>query len=115
MATEQREIVLNSEELLLAADSYARKHPANYPAGRVVAVDATSTDHGPRIDAQLNAHEAGEAPTAIHFDTPAVIKMLIQFCIESNIPIPRAGKKDVRVGEGVVTLTIALREDEPRD
>jgi hypothetical protein len=105
---ENREIILSQEELLLAVGSYTRTHPTEYPPGRVVAADCRSTSEGVVVDAQINPPNSGDQVIKSQLVGDAVIEMLVRFSAEHNIPIPRAGRKSVRMADSGLVLAITL-------
>jgi hypothetical protein len=108
MPVENREIILNQEEVLLAVGSYTRTHPNEYPPGRVVAAACRSTPDGVVVDADINPPNSGDQVIKSQLAGETVTEMLVRFSVEHNIPIPRAGRKTVRMAEAGLVLAISM-------
>jgi hypothetical protein len=108
MPVEIREVILDQDELLQAIHSYTRTLPTKYPPGRVVASASRSTPEGLLIEASINPPNCGDQVITTQLTGDAPVEMLVRFCLENNIPVPRSGKKMVRAAESGMVLTITL-------
>lgn len=95
-------------ELTDAVASYMRMSPAKYPQGRIVAISPEQTQAGALIKVEINPPNCGNQVVTAQITTPSIIEMLLRFCNENNIPIPRAGRKYTRVIAGAVALLIVI-------
>jgi hypothetical protein len=114
MPIEHREIILSLDELLVAIEAYIRVHPTEYPSGKVESASPKTAPDGVRIDARVVPTSGNVQSLDITLTEPAIIGVLTRFCLESNIPIPRAGRKSVHVSGDSISLKISLGDMEPR-
>ena len=108
MPRERREILLSEDELVDAIRSYRRMQKDVLPAGEIVAVEVQSADC---IKVSI-VMEYGDCEQQADFvlSGARVIEVLIRFCIENNIPIPRCGKKSLQITAGELCLKIELSQ-----
>ena len=108
MPRERREILLSEAELVDAIQSYRRMQTDVLPAGEIVAVEVQSADC---IKVSI-LMEYGDCEQQADFvlSGARVIEVLIRFCIENNIPIPRCGKKSLQITAGELCLKIELSQ-----
>ena len=113
MPIEHREILLNEQEVVMAATAFFRTRPADYPAGRILSAAGRATPDGPQVDVQVATAPDGEPRTVVLEGQP-IIDLLTRFCHENNIPIPRAGVKRVGIDGTTISLKISLGDMEAR-
>ena len=87
-----------------------RMRPAEYPSGKVTAVTALATSEEPSLDVCISPPADGNEPVRCELVGLVVTEVLIRYCLESNIPIPRAGIKTVQIFEDSVSLEITLSD-----
>lgn len=106
MASELRQIVLSDEEFTSSLNSFRRTHIDFLPSGEIVKWEAG--DKG-TLDVTVNI-KGGSTINKMTFtvEQQDVIDILVRFCMENNIPVPRAGDKTWRSGDNGITLSIAL-------
>ena len=116
MPRERREILLSQTELVDAVRSYRRMHPDALPAGEIIAVEVERAD-SLKVTILMKYGDS-EQKADFAFSGTRVIEVLIRFCSENNIPIPRSGKKSLQINAGELSLKIelsqsAVTQDEP--
>ncbi len=106
MASELRQIVLSDEEFTSSLNSFRRTHVDFLPNGEIVKWEAGGNG---TLDVTVNI-KGGSTINKMTFtiEPHDVIDILVRFCMENNIPIPRAGDKTWRSGDNGITLSIAL-------
>lgn len=110
MAAELRFIILSDTDFRSAIQSFRRSHPGFLPDGAVERWTAVE-DH----TLELNVAVKGGASTnnvPFKIESHHVVEILVRFCMENNIPIPRAGRKCWIVKDGRIGLRINLGEQE---
>ena len=55
--------------------------------------------------------QAGERVLDVRLRDTSVLALLIRFCLENNVPIPKRGNKAVRLVDGLLTLVIDYGSD----
>lgn len=112
MPIERREIRLAEDELMRAIISYGRQTPGVLPPGPVLRVALQHVpDAAPCVTATvLLAADREEPPVDVRLQASNVLEMLVRYCQEEGIPIPRGGQKSTSVIGGMLTLVI----DSPR-
>jgi hypothetical protein len=112
MPVERRQILLSDEELTHAVEAYRGVNPGFLPQGDLLQV---------KVGPGAGDHAAGAVAVAItirmcygqsqqEVDVPIreidVMHLLIRFCLENNIPIPRLGTKSAALIDGTLALQI---------
>jgi hypothetical protein len=108
MAVEQRKIILNPAEIVAALRAFRRANANRIPPGEIagcryeddhVAIEIHDRDDfGPRNFSHRLSYET-------------MCDVMVQFCLENNIPLPRRGKKSVlRSADGVI-LKVRIEDD----
>ena len=93
MASELRQIVLSDEEFTSSLNSFRRTHVDFLPTGEIV---------------KWEAGDNGTLDVTVNIKGGSTIDILVRFCMENNIPVPRAGDKTWRSCDKGITLSIAL-------
>ncbi len=108
MPIERREISLHTHELMQAVASYARLTPGVLPSGRILAVCPTmACANGPTVLVSVMlAAEPDGPPIDVRLTYESVFELLIRFCRDEGIPMPRSGSKSARVVDKNLALVI---------
>jgi hypothetical protein len=114
MPIEHREVVVDENELHLAVGAFVRVWPMSFPEGRYAAAKLASTPDGPVVEALFDSTEGTNQSNRFCLDSGMLIEVLVRFCHENNIPVPRAGRKSVQVSQSSVSLKIVLGETDTR-
>jgi hypothetical protein len=118
MSIERREIILTGNELPDAVRAHARGETDFLPIGIITDI-AVHTDEEPvAVTIKLQGAAAAE-PVRVLLDKDKCMDVLLRFCLERNIPLPRAGRKLVKVisiptpagAHRCVCLSIILKPD----
>lgn len=106
MASELRKIVLTDKEFMSSLNSFRRTHVDFLPAGEII---SWKTGDGGTLDVAVNI-KGGSTINKMTFTIEAqyVIDILVRFCMENNIPVPRAGDKSWRSCDKGIALFITL-------
>ncbi|MEQ9520819.1 MAG: hypothetical protein RLN89_15420 [Parvibaculum sp.] len=110
MAAELRFIILTEADFRLAIQSFRRSHPGFLPDGAVE--NWTESENG-TLELALTV-KGGVTTNHVPFkiESHHVVEILVRFCIENNIPIPRAGRKTWLLKDKGMGLRINLGEKE---
>ena len=106
MASELRHIILSDAEFASSLHSFRRTHEDFLPAGEIVKWSEGATQ---TVDVTMSI-KGGSTVNEMVFtvEQEQVIDILVRFCMENNIPIPRAGAKKWSVRESGIPLSISL-------
>ena len=104
MPIESRKIILSDVELHVAVDEYCQANPSKFPFGRLK--ECRPTEHGTELtfrsrDARRQRYEATLSRTE-------TIRILVQYCVNQKIPMPRRGEKTLALENGHMCLQITL-------
>ncbi len=106
MASELRYIVLSDAEFMTSLQSFRRTHKDFLPAGEIVKWSEGATQ---TVDVTMNIKGGSTVQEMVFtIDQQQVIDIMIRFCMENNIPIPRAGVKKWSIRDAGITLSISL-------
>ncbi len=108
MPHERREIRLFEDELLQAIEVYGRQTPGVLPTGPLLGVSVAGKAPEPpvvTVTVRCAADPSG-SPVEIVLNDESVFEVLVRFCLEEGIPIPRGGKKTTSVIDGLLALVI---------
>ena len=110
MATELRHIILSKSEFTSSLHSFRRTHEDFLPSGDIV--DWKAGDNG-TIDVTL-CIKGGSTTYEMAFtiEPEQITDIIVRFCMENNIPVPRAGDKKWSSREDGVMLSMALKGSE---
>lgn len=106
MPKELRRIILSDAEMKLAVRSFLRSQASSNSDYAIQAVNVAD-DAGPVLEC-IGKSATTDTTTTIRLDKENLQKILVRFCLENNIAIPRAGRKTVVVNGGSIALQIAL-------
>ena len=91
MATELRRIFLDPAELLAATQSYLR---ANVEiVGSVTVVSVQASKDGTLAVNFFRSAQTSQPEADVVLQRDQVLELLVRFCLENNIPLPRMGAK----------------------
>ncbi len=110
MPIERRTISLLGDELQQAVEAFRRVTPDALPTGALRAVRVEDDGTGAPVVTVFVQTRGGtdEQSTSTRLRDATVLSLLIRFCLENNIPIPKRGKKMVAVVGGLLTLIVDL-------
>jgi hypothetical protein len=108
MPREHREIIFSLQELESAVRSYARVTPRFLPVGEQI---ACSPDASGGLAITVHATYGATVQEMVIEVRPEDIEaLLIRFCLENNVMLPRAGQKRVVGHEDGLALFIDLEQ-----
>jgi hypothetical protein len=109
MAQEIRDIILTSEEIVSAIESFRRVTPHFLPDGKIL---QCAPDVGDSVKIAVETSYGNSTQrTDISFKMGDLLKPILRFCIENNITLPVGGRKSVVLQNGSLSLHIVLRMD----
>ena len=91
MPIEIRRIILDDEELISAINSYRRVRDDLLPPGSILSV-APGDDGGAAVQIEFKFGPNVRTDT-FALTTPHLVEAMIRFCIETNVVVPRQGKR----------------------
>lgn len=109
MPIERRQIILSEAEVLLAIESYRRTRSEFLPHGEVtgLALKPAPRDGGAQLAVNVGMVYGQTRHTiAIEAAEADIVHLLIRFCLENNIPIPKIGRKSAGIIDGMLALII---------
>jgi hypothetical protein len=106
MARERRKIILSKREVIDAVRSFRRVNHGFLPFGNIV--DCTIAGNGGVSVAIAMAYGQETREMSFALKESDVLELLIRFCIENNIRIPKHGAKAPVVVDGELALAIRL-------
>ena len=106
MPIERRRVSLFEGEVRLAVESYRRATPEVLPAGPLQQVSITDVPGGaPAMTVSvLMRYGSVEQLIEVRLNDDHVLALVVRFCVENNIPLPRTAKKTVVLQDGMLTL-----------
>jgi hypothetical protein len=105
MVQEVRDILLSSNEVFYAYESYARITPDFMPNSKFV---SCAIKNGTFVLTVDKTDDTQPQRQEISFKGIDILKPLIRFCIENNIMLPRDGKKTVEIRDDKIVLRVEL-------
>jgi len=108
MVTEVRKIILSQAELDKALNSFRRVKPDFLPPGRILY--CRPVDAQPSIGVEMvygNTKREMEISVPMH----DFVEVMVKFCVENNICLPRQGTKSAGFVEGNAMLHIELEAE----
>jgi hypothetical protein len=108
MPIERREIRLTGDELIQATSGYARFTPGVLPDGQILSVTVALTPQGqPVVTATVLLTETPDRPPIeVLLAYESLCELLIRFCRDEGIPMPRKSNKTAQVVGASLTLVI---------
>jgi hypothetical protein len=112
MPLEKRQLVLSDEELLHALSAYRNMSAAFLPQGEILRVSvAAEPGSGPGDGAVVivgirMCYGSGQQEIDVPLRGTDILSLLVRFCLENNVPIPRAGTKAAGAIDGKLALMI---------
>lgn len=109
MPTELRRIILDESEMREATRSFLRANARLDDVEELVSIT-------PDRDAGLvvvcrRSRDAGGGTFSFTLDTAQVLRLLVQYCLELNIPLPRAARKTPAFHGRTIALQIDIGEE----
>jgi hypothetical protein len=101
---ETRRIAFSDDELFHAVDLFGRDHPLELPDGALVAVRI----HEGRIEATLRPSRKSPARTVATFAPAMAVRILVHFCLDEKIPLPRHADKTFSIENGRAALMVEV-------
>lgn len=110
MPRETRQIILSDEELLQAIRSYRRVRPAVLPQGDILSTSLETIEGGhTRLNVVVQMrYGTSQLEAVIGLQEADLLALLIRFCLENNVPVPRRGEKSVASMDGEVALLVSF-------
>jgi hypothetical protein len=110
MSRELRRIFLSNQEVADALSAFRKLDARFLPPGKICEVQAGPENVTVRIEMKYidNLH-------VLDFKIPYVrlTDILVNYCVERSIPVPRMGKKGCILVENEVVLEIAVSNEQP--
>ncbi len=104
MPRERRQIALTDAEMAVAVERYAEQNPDRFPTGRVTNCVASSDG----LDLTIRSRDLARRASHYHVSRADTLRILIFFCLDQRIPMPRKGEKSLYFEDGILHLQITL-------
>lgn len=106
MPREIRQIFFDQDETIVAVSAFRRTHPDFLPQGEIKKVQLCEAGLTATIEMKY-----GETVHMLDFkvDSAHLTEVLVKFCGENNIAIPKAGRPRPVIAGNAVMLEIALQ------
>jgi len=110
MVKEMRKIILSTDEIIAALDSYKRTNFEFLPPGKIT---HCVLKNGAPVTVGIETMYANKIQTTeFNLEPAKLLDPLIRFCIENNIVLPLNSRKSALVGEDQAALFIQMNTDE---
>jgi hypothetical protein len=111
MPIEKRQILLSEDEVIHAIVAYRNVTPAFLPRGDILKLSVSPTTHDGPGGAEVTVticmrYGSTEQMVDLKVDPADIVNLLIRFCLENNIPMPRQGTKATVLIDGMLALAI---------
>ncbi len=108
MPLERREIRFRNEELLRAIASYGRLTPGVLPEGALQGVSvALGAQGAPAVTVLVALAVGGPGESVeVHLSSDSILELMIGFCRQEGIPMPRSASKHAAVFDSLLGLVI---------
>lgn len=115
MPIERREICLTDEELMRAVQAYGRQTPGLLPIGPMLSVRVVvKAPNIPVVTVSIRlAGDSAEPPVDVCLGDESIFELLVRFCLDEGVPMPRGGKKVAQVIDGMLAMVIDHRGRAP--
>lgn len=108
MPTEYRRVVFPNRELRQALVQYGDPNGAQFPPGEIISV---TLPEGVGDTVQVTVLDTARNITfTADFPVARIAAALINFCIQNKVPIPKKGRKSLRLMGDNLALDIVMRE-----
>ena len=104
MPLEVRRVSLSDAELHLAVDQYRDANPHGFPKGKLTSCQATARG----LELIFRSRDATRKVSQHSVSRSEAVRILIRFCLDQNIPMPRRGEKTFHVDNANASLEIKL-------
>ncbi len=104
MVQDIRRVTLNTDELVQALNAYRTVAGNFLPAG---AIDGFDVIDASSINVTLIPKGSTDKKQVVVTDS-LLVPVMIRFCIENNIMLPKQGQKSALVAQGGISLCITL-------
>ena len=104
MPLETRRITLTDSELYVAVGQYRDANPLGFPEGKLTSCHAT----GQGLELIFRSRDATREPHQHRVSRSEAMRILIQFCLDQKVPMPRRGEKTYHVDGSKACLEIKL-------
>lgn len=108
MAKEIRRIVMEPHEFQAIIAMYLASGNNGLPTGYVI--DFKQVASSP-VTVSVNIQEKDGRQEEVELDEHQLVSSFISFCINRQIPVPRAAKKNIRISDDNVVFDIVLDLD----
>jgi hypothetical protein len=97
-------MTLSDSELHLAVGQYRNANPSRFPKGKLTSCHAT--DQG--LELIFRSRDAARKIRQHRVSRSEAIRILIHFCLDQKLPLPRKGEKTFHVNDSKACLEIKL-------
>jgi hypothetical protein len=108
MAIEIRRIILSRDEIVSALVSYRRANEGSIPAGAIKDCEVGREASG--LIKMQPGTESGELTRDVTISQAMLTDVLIRFCLENNVVLPRSGRKRAVGHAGQAALEIHVED-----
>ena len=105
MAIEVRRIILEQHEFQAVLNVFAQMEESNIPEGFVVGFEIRN-ENPLQIFVDIQAPDG--AQKGVELGEEFIVEALINFCIQTKVPVSRKSKKTARLSEGKISFDMSL-------
>jgi hypothetical protein len=105
MAIEVRRILLEQHEFQAVLNVYGKSENNDFPSGFVVGYEILQENP---LTIFVNVQTPDGEQVAVELDEVSIVGALINFCIETKIPVSRKSKKTVRFVDDKISFDMSL-------
>jgi len=108
MPTEMRKVVFTNAEVLEAVRSYNAKAKEKLPTGEILSFKISVDNDVIAITIDISDDKSGKT-LGVRLTESYIAAVLMSYCVDHKIPIPRAGDKSLQIIGDSIALSISLK------
>ena len=105
MAIEVRRIILEQHEFQAVLNVFAKMEESDFPEGFVVGFEIRNENP---LQIFVDIQSPDGAQVGVELAEDFIVEALINFCIQTKIPVSRKSKKSVRLSDGKISFDMSL-------
>ncbi len=109
MLTEIRKLIFPDDDLITGIVDHMRATSKTLPRGAMTSLEIVKS---PDLHVVLNVHDvANDESHSFPVDSDNLVRVMVRYCINKKIPIPKNAKKSVEEINGRMVLSILIDDD----
>ncbi len=109
MLTEIRKLIFPDDDLITGIVDHMRATSETLPRGAMTSLEIVKS---PDLHVVLNVHDvANDESHSFPVDPDNLVRVMVRYCINNNIPIPKNAKKSAEKINGKMALSILIDDE----